>query len=846
MFRFSALLCAMAVLVTSCTKDETLEPQREPIAAGDEIIFGARAGFENSGNSRTVYGDYTIENGKRTFQAIDWVNGTDLVQIYYDKGAEGNNTVSYKIVERKETDANGETTKTFSYLQKMSANGLQWDSDEGDHTFYAMYPAPEMIKESTLAQGIKMTGTTLNGYVPQAQNPVSVTEDANGNYVATPDMTYAYMAAKETVTSPQSSVSLTFVPIVTAVEIELEVPAKVGEETGKVVSVQIAEIRVEGSGIAGAFTADLENWDKSKSTYPTCTNIANTETVTTNAIDLIQIPVWQDNKPITLAAGKSLTFTVFLRPGTQYSDLKVSISPNGAGWKGKQMTGLDVKKHFKTIISNVKLPAEGVKIDASKWMSQLDPATQMKKLSLPGTGGSFSYNYNSSNPGWYKQQTLTFEEQWNAGIRAFEIVSDRPSSASTSLGTENVKCNKVSMNVTVLEVLQDLLDKVDNVDAGETSPTECAVLILTYQPEGNSPNRNGASYASSLMAMYNGLTATQKAQIIQYKPDLTLDDAKGKVMIFCRINQKDENDNGDTTDKTAFEIATETLKGTNITLIDGCGTGKDRWGSRGYKVNGNVAYDAANTGDANKSVDYYLTQQGSWTNLSWPAWSNVTVPNYSTSDQPMAFGFKTNYSDVTCWYQEWARVVPETIIDPSLGWYQVYKEGLGVADIYPDYRWYESYNEKVNAAETTFQMAISDKYQSYVFINSLCGYLVDKDIESSYTIFTGSNTGGIAGNIKALADKINPAFYQYVLGAGMEQATGPTGIVMMDYVTNAPTEGVEYDGSYLLPGVIIANNFKFTTTGGGTSGGQTGGGAGEGEGGSVGGDGDDPSGGDGI
>ena len=141
----------------------------------------------------------------------------------------------------------------------------------------------------------------------------------------------------------------------------------------------------------------------------------------------------------------------------------------------------------------------------------------------------------------------------------------------------------------------------------------------------------------------------------------------------------------------------------------------------------------------------------------------------------------------------------------------------------------------MNAAETTFEMAISDKYPSYVFINSLCGYLVDTAIESSYTIFTGSNTGGIAGNIKALADKINPAFYQYVLSAGMEQATGPTGIVMMDYVTKAPTDGVEYDGSYLLPGVIIANNFKFTTTGGGTSGGQTGGGSGSGEGGSVGG-----------
>ncbi|MBR4052758.1 MAG: hypothetical protein IKJ96_06890 [Alistipes sp.] len=828
MFRFSALLCAMAVLVTSCTKDETLEPQREPIAAGDEIIFGARAGFENSGNSRTVYGDYTIEDGKRTFQAIDWVNGTDLVQIYYDKGANDNNTVSYKIVEGSET-VNDETT-TFSYLQKMSANGLQWGSGDS-HTFYAMYPAPEMIPtESTLAQGIKMTGTTLNGYVPQAQNPVSVTED-NGNYVAAPDMTYAYMAAKKTVTSPQSSVSLTFVPIVTAVEIELEVPTTPPAGTTAVKSVQIAEIQVEGEGIAGAFTADLSSWT---GTYPTCTNIANTETVTTNAIDQIQIAVWQDSKPITLAAGKSLTFTVFLRPGTKYTNLKVNISPNGAGYIGKQMTGLNINQHFKTIINNVKLPAAGVAIDASKWMSQLDPATQMKKLSLPGTGGSFSYSYSdeNDNPSWYKQQTLTFEEQWAAGIRAFEIVSDRPSSASTSLGSQNVKCNKVSMGVTVLQVLQNLLAKVATVDteAGETSPTECAVLILTYQPEGVWGNaRNASNYAKSLKLMYDGLTATQKAQIIQYTPDLTLEKAKGNVMIFCRINQKDEPEDGSFTD------ATTTLAGTNITLIDGCGTGKDRWGSRGYKVNGNVAYDAANTGDADKSVDYYLTQQGSWTDLTWPAWSNVTVPNYSNSNQPMAFGFPTNYSAVTCWYQEWARVVPETIIDPSLGWYQVYKTGAGIADIYADYRWYESYNEKVNAAETTFEMAISDKYPSYVFINSLCGYLVDTAIESSYTIFTGSNTGGIAGNIKALADKINPAFYQYVLSAGMEQATGPTGIVMMDYVTKAPTDGVEYDGSYLLPGVIIANNFKFTTTGGGTSGGQTGGGSGSGEGGSVGG-----------
>ena len=73
----------------------------------------------------------------------------------------------------------------------------------------------------------------------------------------------------------------------------------------------------------------------------------------------------------------------------------------------------------------------------------------------------------------------------------------------------------------------------------------------------------------------------------------------------------------------------------------------------------------------------------------------------------------------------------------------------------------------------------------------------------------GSAYGGDGGDIAALATKLNADFYKEVLEAGMEQTTGPTGIIMMDYVTNAPDPAVEYDGSYYLPGVIIANNFKY-------------------------------------
>lgn len=786
------------VLFTACQDDELVKEIEKPVQVGDEIMFGASAGFEISNpESRTEYGG-TVIDGR---EPINWTEG-DQVEIYCNEAASSVKTTHYTV--QTGTD-NGST-----YLVKNGDSSLQWGSND-PHTFYAMYPSSQMftVDQSTLAQGVKMDGTKLTGIIPAAQNPASITE-TNGNYVVAPDMKYAYMAARSTATRADGSVNLNFVPIVTAVQIELIVPASEG-----VLPVSIGEIQVQGSGIAGGFTADLSGW---KETYPECENLDG-------GSSSIQIPVWDDNKAITLAAGKSLTFTVFLRPEANIEDLKVYISPNGAGYIGKALgtetNKVTVVKNKKNIFKNLKLPAvqEAIVIDASKWMSQLSGDLELKKLSIPGTGGSFSYNYNSSNPEWYKQQTLTLDEQWTAGIRAFEIVSDRPSSSTTTLGTQNVKCNKVSMGVTVLSVLQQLLQKVT------ANNTETAVLILTYQPEGVYGNeRNAPNYASSLKLMYDGLTDTEKNKIIQYTPNLTLAEAKGNVMIFCRINQRDEADADDvTTDgatKNAFQQASDILAGTNITLIDGCGTGKDRWGSRGYKVNGNVAYDAANTGDAQKSVDYYLTQQGSIWNYSWPEWSNVKIP--TTND--LNFGFGTNYNTITCWYQEWARVVHSEIVG-SNGYYQVVRSGITGDGTYPDYRWYESYNEKLNAAKETFAMAISDKYPSYIFINSLCGYLVDSSIESSYTIFTGSNTGGIAGNIKALADKLNPAFYQYVLGAGLENATGPTGIVMMDYVTNKPTEGVEYDGAYYLPGVIIANNFKY---GNGNSGsGNTGGGNGD-------------------
>lgn len=811
---YKVMLLVAVVLATACQDDELIQQNNNPAAIGDEIVFGARAGFENSNaDSRTVYtGEFYTNDAGTKFERIDWVDGTDMIEIY-SEGASNGPTAHYTINHWKDHD----TQKDYAYLTRVGNSSLQWGEgvdEAGTHNFYAMYPSSQMFTtdQSTLAQGIKMDGKTLIGVIPASQSPISITP-TDGNYVAAPDMKYAYMAAKTSATrfdakNNQNGISLTFVPVVTAVQIQLIVPEKVSSGTGNVIPVSIGEIQVQGTGIAGNFTADLNDWT---GTYPKCANVGE-------GGNSIQISTWIDNKPITLTAGKSLTFTVFLRPGVNVSDLKVRVSPTGAGYVGKSLTDVTIPQNLKTVITNLKLPATGVEIDASKWMSQLSDTTRLKKLSIPGTGGSFTYGYTKSDSSSYKQQYqhMDLEAQWKLGIRAFEISSDRCSEtpgtvdAATSLGSLNVTCNGTPVGVKVGDVLNNLLTKVSTFVDENNNPTETAVLILTYQPEGgwggmsDDGNRNATYYARNLRKMYNGLSEAQKKQIIQYRPDIKLSEAKANVMIFCRINQKDESDNG------SFADAASALEGTNITLIDGCGTGKDRWGSRGYKVQGNVAYDAGNVNDATKSVDYYLSKSN---NGSFADWANVKVPNAANGE--LNFKFKTNYSGIECWYQEWARVVPASLIDSNLGYY--------FADISPsiinwnptDYRWYESYNEKLAAVEETFKMAISDKYTTYIFINSLCGYFVDAGISSSYTVFTGANTGGIAGNIKALANALNPAFYQYVLESGMEQTTGPTGIVMMDYVSSNPNDG----GSYYLPGVIIANNFKFGSGNAGNIGG---------------------------
>lgn len=882
-YKISALLCASLFVFSACV-EENLEQPYKPAEVGDEITFGARAGFEDADPAtKTVYGDrYLDPDSKKWFHPINWLNGTDKVEIYSPQGG-GINPSCYTV--HTTTDATAQNHQSYAQLKRNNPSGsLQWGEGytavidgktvEGVHDFYAMYPSSDTFKESldgTLKSGVRMNGTIVNGVIPDVQNHSGISSKSEEigtgsdaktvtHWVAAPNMDYAYMVARNVGHREAGRVSLSFYPIVTAVEIQLTFNKPEGDiGSGSVTTyadnISITDVMVESTNtITGGFTCDLSLWEN-RNAYPAC------QAISSGYANSIRVPVWREIKgenegestlePIVLSDGGSLTFTVFLLPATDITNLKVSFSTNGgSGWLGKELPGIEIKKNLKNRIIDLALPvaSETIQMNPGNWITQIEeqkPDLPVVGLSIPGTGGSFSFA--STENGYYQQTNdMNIQAQWNIGIRAFELVCNRPQDPSKSLGESTINCNGNPVaGATVYSALKDLINRVATVkkdSAGNPiydsngnlvyENSEFAVAILTYQPVGGQDNpRNAYAFAQSLHKMLStedtegayGLSSYIN-NMVTFSSDLTLAQAKNKLMIVVRMNQEGETEVYDTTGDGSgatieaanenFDDAMELLKDLPILVINGCGTAKDKWARRGYQVTtqdseGNdivnaavnmvnyTSYSSQETFKPANEVEYYI--KGSRSRLGEDSYPDYNS-HVSIDEDKIDFTYTTNADD--CWFQEWARVSP----GGSDGFYKVPGSGY-IIGVQPPYQWKESYNEKLGHVTKTFEDAINGTFQkeNKVVINSLCGYFVNSQYNKSYITYGYSvYDGGNNGDIEALATRLNYDFYQYILTAGMEDKTGPTGIVLMDFVSDDPADGA----AYYIPSVIIANNFK--------------------------------------
>ena len=767
-FTFLAVAC---MVFTGCTEDDTLGGKYSAANVGDVISFDGTMDFKsNDKKKRTVYGQKHDD-----ITDIKWYEG-DMVRIYCEQTMDANletgsrNFCDYEVTGDNVigttedptaeilTDGLHEVTlKNASDLE----NGLRWGTTS-PHNFYGVYPSPKMLNkyedDKVTANALKIENNKISAYLPNLQRPGRFVEPTtigtnNKLYVIHPAMRYAYMVAHGQASPADGGVSLTFVPIVTAVEMILE---NKGEN---VISGVTMLTLTSDEIICGNFTSTIQG-------TPTITNIDTDASVKT-----VSVPTAADGSSITLNPGDQIKFTVFMTLNADINKLGVTITyAEGLAKKSASLTGNDVnivqakKKNF---ISTVAVNfAEVVKtIDIAHWMQALPDDTPIEGLSIPGAGGATSGT--KTNNGSYqleddsRQQDLDIETLWANGIRCFEFfVNNGGDEGNTAnFGTQEVSCNGIETGVT----LDYAVDKVATLLIN--NPKEFAVVIIGYEEPYESAaagqyDRNGRAYGDNFnnwwaeyphssrnSNVYKNRTKFKKDKIL---PNCTkLSDARGRLFCIGRPVSLGIDPGWYT------GVYADKTQSYNCLYILGWGNNPDQWYARGYgnMVVENYVNTKTNGIPAGLNTDDRPYKIGTSKQTADATYTlKNTVSYYTDSDKGTATMSKyvykaTDWSHTNYTYtktdrgiynvmvQEWRRVMPTAEIQAQ---YDIESpEGKGFFGFNNNSReyfsaWSPSVEEKWNDVVSTFEAATHKTGNYALYINSLCGYFIDGSIALSY------------------------------------------------------------------------------------------------------------------
>lgn len=463
----------LALTLAGCSDEVGITADRLPVS-GDEIAFGATAGQFTEPAKRTIYG---VPDGEYIYNfsrlEIDWVADKDQVRVFCDQPSE-QRWGDYTVVG---SEADG------YYLQKNDENkpGVRWGNDlTTQHTFYSFYPLT--TSNGAEISGLQ-TGTKVRATIPTAQiaGTYHAETDQHSNrtwHIIDPDMSYAMMVGKGTWTpGSDKNVALTYKPIVTVLDVY------VTGNTMTAYKVMGVGVRSDNQPIVGTFDYDAAT---DQCTYVTPEsgsqddNWAYIETVD------------DDGSPINIAANQSMNVKFFLLPQDINSDeLEVYVFLNN-GQVLRQR--LSQEGHGSNLVKGeiVKVLTPQIKTsDVSNWMSAIgNDVLFASQLSLPGTKHSYSYiayqsntifgdgedrSYDANSDIMQTYQTLNISQQFDAGVRAFNVklnansqIPGYPGQPCVYLGNQNVT------DETIKGLLDELKAKLD------ASPTEFVVLTIDF------------------------------------------------------------------------------------------------------------------------------------------------------------------------------------------------------------------------------------------------------------------------------------------------------------------------------------------------------------------------------
>lgn len=394
-----AVIALSTVLVLAgCTKERTLN-HREP---GTPIVFGASGSWYNGLFTRTEYsgvdesGNAVSKNSE--YERLDWKAGYDQLRILCE-AAENGPSADYKLTGTPSVSAQ----KSLAKMECLAPNGLQWGT--GDHYFYAMYPIPGMKSnydfgtETTVSSSnVSMTSTTVSGsaptaritgVVPAVQKVVKVGNEYKSN------MNYAYLYAATLVKEDdvETSVTLSFNPLVTMLEFTLK---RVADDP-IAANLTKVELSSEGGSLSGTFVADLSLDASGNAQADIAVSGTTGNTITINLpteegqsvpgvvlsdtplkINFLTLPLSHTNLKLTLYFGSGDTVTRSLT----LKDSSLETASNPEGW----VTAPACKKVY---FSNLGVPY------SIGWDYTLDVTGGSLIAPLPKSGGSVTYGVTS-------------------------------------------------------------------------------------------------------------------------------------------------------------------------------------------------------------------------------------------------------------------------------------------------------------------------------------------------------------------------------------------------------------------------------------------------------------------
>lgn len=505
-------------LASACTSDDM---PRFSAEQGDEVSFTI---VNKHAKSRTMYGDDWDPNNDG--QVLYWGNYLEAATIQMEKGYDNimvycaNAAVKaaeYKIQAGDKSNAAVSVTKT-------GAAGIQWGNEEAVHDFYAFYPAKAAAEALNAGSENTVNVELTNGQSPvnyrsvvggNTSSPITsntlknignqdtygASKTGSDNQIVTygqPDMSAAIMAAHTTITPAQygQEVSLDFQVLADVLDITVNGPITPNELNGdnkkrdyiKVYSIDITAKDPTGTNnvaICGKFDLDMSTM--------TATNVTNgVSTIQLQTAQVDDAGTYYPTLYVRSSDGKvfdQLRVRAFLIPGSisSLSQLTITVRTD-CGDYTQQLTGQSGDL-VSGQIHPIKLKyfnQRGKELELTHWLDQIAPDIYVNELSIPGTWYSYAYQNGGYDVDGAYTQNLTLEEQYNAGIRAFQfhLTNTTTSSFPGNLNASNY--NTIILNgsgtATTGKKFEDVLNELGAFMTGHS--TEFIVVNVSEDNSG--------------------------------------------------------------------------------------------------------------------------------------------------------------------------------------------------------------------------------------------------------------------------------------------------------------------------------------------------------------------------